>query len=148
MGQLSPELQPLADEWSPIVSGLLKRLGQDVWPSRKRRRWLLAKAETVIPYSVEGPSPHAGGLMWSLFHTSRPSAFDDRGMLSKGQREYWLITLESGFFTIEGAQILSGIPATVDALTQSLIEAQQSGPKVETFYGNKGPLSHRASIGK
>jgi hypothetical protein len=148
MGRISPDLQLLADEWSPIVMSLLNRLGQEVWPVRKRRRSLLAKAETVIPYSVEGPAQQDDALIWSLFHTSRPSAFDDRGRLQPGQREYWLITLESGFFTFEGAETQNNIPATVDAFTQAVSKAQQSGPKAEAFYGNKGPLSHRASIGK
>lgn len=148
MGRISPELESLADEWSPIVIDLLKRLGQDIWPIKKRRRSLFAKAETVIPYSIEGAVQQGGALRWSVFHTSRPSAFDDRGMLSKGQREYWLITLDSGLFTIEGLEIIRDVPVTVDALTQAVTIAQQFGPKVEAFYGNKGPLSHRASIGK
>src|SRR5687768_11576596 len=102
MGRISAVLQAVAEEWSQVAFGLLNRLGQEVWPSRKRRPSLLAKAQIVIPYSIEGAAQRGSALIWSLFHTSRPSAFDDRGVLQQGQREYWLITLESGVFAIEG----------------------------------------------
>lgn len=148
MGRVSSDLQPLEDEWSPVVIGLLNQMGEQIWPPKKRRRSLLAKAETVIPYSIEGPVQHGSMLVWSLFHTNRPSSFDDRGMLQQGERSYWLIKLEAGIFTIQGAETLRGIPAAVDTLTQALNEARQSGARTEVFYGNKGPLSHQVNIGK
>jgi hypothetical protein len=139
------ELQQLAEQWSPVVYDLLHDLGRRVWPPLRTRR-MLVKVRLIPRYLVEGPAQWDDMLVWAVSHTSNPSSFDERGRLSKGERACWLVMLnqgESATFSIEGKQIISGITADREGLAQALSQAAQSGPKSETFYGNKGPLSQR-----
>jgi hypothetical protein len=139
------ELQALAEQWSPVVIGLLHEIGQRVWPPLKTRR-MLVRVNIVPRYLVEGPAQWGDSLVWAVSHTINPSSFDDQGRLSKGERACWLVMLHPGqppTFTLEGRQIATGIPAEQDALAPALSQAVQTGPKSETFYGNKGPLSQR-----
>ncbi|HEC23730.1 MAG TPA: hypothetical protein ENI95_12530 [Chloroflexi bacterium] len=147
MGRIrKPELQTLADEWSPVVRELLDQLGKKIWPPKKERPSLLQKPRLITRYSLEGPAQRGNELAWALSHTTRPSSFDDTGRLTEGEREFWLVTLRPGdppTFRIEGAQVIADIPADREALRKALRRARKMGPKVQTFYGNKGPLSHR-----
>lgn len=147
MGRIrEPELQALAEKWSPIVTALLDQLGQQVWHPKKVRRSLFVKPQVIIRHLIEGPTQRSGKVLWSLSHTLVPSAFDDSGTLTKGEREYWLVALQQGdppTFLVSGKETIENIPAGERALEQALKQAQVQGPKVESFYGNKGPLSHR-----
>jgi hypothetical protein len=139
------ELQALAEQWSQIVKELLHEMGQRVWPPLKTRR-MLVRVNIVPRYLVEGPAQWGDSLVWAVSHTINPSSFDDQGRLSKGERACWLVMLHPGpppTFTLEGRQIATGIAADRDALAQAVNDSVQSGPKSETFYGNKGPLSQR-----
>jgi hypothetical protein len=147
MGRISnPTLNALADQWSPVVHALLERTGAQHWPAKKERRSWLAKPKKVIRFGIEGPAPYEGGAAWALYHTSRPSTFDAQGVLSEGKRMFWLVELRPSdppTFSIEGADAINGIPLEERALEKALSTAQKTGPKVETFVGNKGPLGHR-----
>lgn len=147
MGRIhNPALQTLADQWSDVITELLDRLGEQTWPPRKIRRGLLKKPEIVKRHLVEGPAQRGQGLVWALSHTSRPSSFDEEGNLSQGERHYWLLYLEVDsppIFRIEGAGNVDDVPASRQNLERALEAARQQGPKIELFYGNKGPLSHR-----
>jgi hypothetical protein len=141
----NPELQQLSEQWSPVVYDLLHDLGRRVWPALRTRQ-MIVKFKTIPRYLVEGSAQWGDSLVWAVSHTSNPSTFDQQGRLLKGKRECWLVMLHSGeppTFTIEGAQISYAIPADRDKLAQALSHAEQSGPKSEMFYGNKGPLSQR-----
>jgi hypothetical protein len=140
-----PDLQHLADHWSPVVHELLHDVGQQIWPPIKLRR-MLVNVTTVARYVVEGPAQWGSALIWAVSHTTNPSSFDEQGRLSRGERAYWLVKLHPGnpaFFIVEGAQVITGVAADRDAVTLALKQAVQSGPKCENFYGNKGPLCHR-----
>ena len=149
MGRIQePALRDLADRWSPIVQELLYEIGQRVWPPKKIKRSIFSKAEFIMRFSVEGPVQFGDRAAWALSHTSRPSGFDSSGTLSKGEREFWLLTLENGnppLFRIEGASVEERIPASRENLLDALNSARKHGPRVETYFGNKGPLSHRAT---
>jgi hypothetical protein len=142
---LEPEFQALADQWSPVVYDLLHDLGRQVWPPIKVRH-MLVRVKVVPRYLVEGPVQRGDSLAWALSHTINPSSFDEQGRLTKGERACWIVTLHAGqppTFSIEGRQVSAGIPADHDALAQALRQAGQSAPQLETFYGNKGPLTQR-----
>jgi len=147
MGRIrEPELQGLAEQWSSTVYEMLRSLGDQRWPPKKIRRGLFSRPEIIQRYTVDGPTQWGNTLVWAVSHTSRPSAFDDSGNLTKGEREFWIIKLDRGptpLFSIEGAEILSDIAADRNALSEALEQAQRSGPRVEEYFGNKGPLSHR-----
>src|SRR5690348_9190019 len=97
MGRIrEPELQSLSERWSPILSEMLQDLGDKAWPPKKIRKSLFSRAEIIRRYTVEGPAQWGSLLVWAVSHTSRPSAFDNHGNLTKGEREFWLIKLESG----------------------------------------------------
>jgi len=147
MGRIEdPELQILSAQWSQLIVDALDKIGREMWPPFRERRGLLAQSRQVIPYSLEGPTVIAEQLFWAVSHITRPSAFDDKGNLSRGERAYWVISLKPGsppIMTVEGAQAISlPLDPTTD-WQSSLNRVVQGGPKVETFYGNKGPLSHR-----
>jgi hypothetical protein len=147
MGRIEdPELQLLSAQWSQQIFDALNRIGREIWPPFKERRGLLAQSRQVIPYSVEGPTVIAGQLFWAVSHTTRPSAFDDYGNLTPGERAFWVICVKPGsppIMIVDGAQVIS-LPLDPTADWQSALnQAVQDGPKVESFYGNKGPLSHR-----
>jgi hypothetical protein len=150
MGRIrEPVLRELADQWAPIVQELLHEIGQRVWPPKKIKQSLFSKAEYIIRFSIEGPVEYGNRAAWALSHTSRPSAFDASGTLSEGEREFWLLTLENGsppLFHLEGASIQERIPANRDQLLDALNSARKEGPKVEPYFGNKGPLSHKATL--
>ena len=150
MGRIrEPALRELADQWSPIVQELLHEIGQRIWPPKKIKRSLFSKAEIIIRFSIEGPVEFGDRAAWALSHTSRPSTFDASGTLSEGEREFWLLTLENGnppLFRIEGASVQDHIPANRDHLLEALNSARKAGPRIETYFGNKGPLSHKATI--
>lgn len=149
MGRIrEPALRELAEQWSPIVQELLREIGQRVWPPKKIKHSLFSKPEVIIRFSIEGPVEHGNRAAWALSHTSRPSTFDVSGMLSEGEREFWLLTLENGnppLFHLEGALLEERIPASRDRLLEALNSARKAGPRIETFFGNKGPLSHKAT---
>jgi hypothetical protein len=46
-------------------------------------------------------------------------------------------------FSIEGKQTLKDVPASEQSLKQALLKASETGPIVQSFYGNKGPLSQK-----
>ncbi len=149
MGRIrEPALRDMADRWSPIVQELLREIGQRVWPPKKIKRSIFSKPELITRFSVEGPVELGDQAAWAVSHTSHPSGFDASGMLSEGKREFWLLTLENGnppLFRIEGASVEERIPASRGSLLEALNSARKYGPKVETYFGNKGPLSHRAT---
>jgi hypothetical protein len=140
-------LQSLAKAWSPVVLGALDELGKQSWPPLSERRGLLGKPRpTVTRYTLEGPKQRGNEFVWALSHTSRPSVFDDNGILTIGERHFWLVFLGTGSpstFRIEGAEGLDEIPAEPQELKIALQRAGEVGPRVESFYGNKGPLTHR-----
>ncbi len=138
-------LQALADQWSPTVRELLDEIGRQTWPPLKQRRGILGGSVLISRYSLEGPVQRNGELFWALSHTSKPSSFDDRGVLSEGERQFWLLALHPGdppCFRLEGAAVHDSVPANAVVLREALHRARQAGPKIEAFYGNKGPLSH------
>lgn len=147
MGRIrEPELIRLAEEWSPVVHELLDEMGQRVWPHKKIRRSLFSRPEIIVRYTIEGPVQRGSAIAWSLTHTSKPSAFDSSGVLSKGERQFWLVTIHPGTppqFAVEGAQTQAQIPVGREALFQALQQARKDGPMVQEFYGNKGPLSYQ-----
>jgi hypothetical protein len=147
MGRIANSaLRRLADQWSPIIHELLHNMGTRQWPPLKQRQSLFGKPVLISRYNVGGPVERDGQLVWALSHTSRPSSFDERGILSQGERQFWLVTLQSDDplrFRIEGASAHHAIAATIPSLREALIRAERDGPKVEAFYGNKGPLHHR-----
>jgi hypothetical protein len=141
------DTRALAETWSPVVCEILEKIGQRCWPPKKERQGLLARPKKVARYGIEGPTPHGDGVAWALYHTSRPSSFDSHGTLTEGEREYWLVTLHPGApptFSVRGADAINAIPLDRSALQQALAAAQEAGPRVEVFLGNKGPLSHRS----
>ena len=143
---LDAELKALTDRWSPMVVHLLKDLGERQWPPKKIRRGLFKKPEFIPRFSLEGPVPYRGGVAWSISHTSLPSAFDEYGVLSEGQREYYLVLLQNGAppsFCVEGDITQEDVQSDDDKLTHAIQEAYKHGPKHDLFYGNKGPLSHK-----
>ncbi len=147
MGRIrQPELRDLADKWKPTVHELLDEMGRRTWRPKKERNWLFGETRVILRHSLEGPLPRGDAVAWALSHTSIPSSFDAQGTLSEGLREYWILSLELGpppTFRIEGAESITNIPADERSLRQALVRARKQGPKVESFYGNKGPLSHR-----
>ena len=147
MGQIQdPALQSLSVAWSQTFLDALDRIGREAWPLFKERRGLLGQSRTVIPYTLEGSIAVAGQVFWAVTHVSRPSGFDASGDLLRGERAYWLISLRPGgppMMTIEGSKVIN-FPLDPSTDWQALLnQAVQAGPKVEEFYGNKGPLSHR-----
>jgi hypothetical protein len=147
MGRIhDAELKALTDRWSSLVVRLLTEIAERQWPPRRVRRSLFKKPELVQRYLLEGPVPYRGGVAWAISHTSLPSAFDETGELSEGQREFYLVLLQDGAppsFSIEGKTKQEQIAADEAAFTHAVHEAHRHGPKHDRFYGNKGPLSHR-----
>jgi hypothetical protein len=147
MGRIrEPELRALAERWSPVVRSLLDELGERMWPPAKIRYSLLRKPCVIKRHLIEGPVRQGRRLTWALSHTSKPSVFDDRGRLSQGERKYWILTLDStnpASFHMEGTGVVEGVPAEESALREAIEAAGQQGPKVDNFYGNKGPLTQR-----
>lgn len=146
---LEPALKTLDECWSPVVTDLLDGLGRKTWKPRQVRRGLLEKPVTVMRHLVEGPAQRGKVLLWAVSHTSRPSTFDERGELGEGERYCWIVALSSESpttFKIIGANTIENIPPDEKALGEALRQAAQAGPKHETFYGNKGPLSHTVVI--
>jgi hypothetical protein len=146
MGRIrEPELKALAERWTPIVVDLLNELGESTWKPVKERYSLLRKPLIVKRHLVEGPVQRGTKLAWAVSHTGRPSAFNERGVLGEGERRYWMVTLDTTgplSFRVEGAGVVEGITPEAGALKEALQKARGEGPKVEVFYGNKGPLSH------
>lgn len=143
-----PELKALVEAWSPLVRAALEELGSQVWPPLQQKRGLLRKPNLIPRCLVEGPVRRGHEVRWALSHTSQPSTFDAQGNLTKGQRAYWIVGLVTGelpHLWVEGAGRTDPIPADLDALRQALEKALAEGPCLNTFYGNKGPLSHRKS---
>jgi hypothetical protein len=148
MGRIhEPGLRTLAEQWSPVVVDALSELGLQTWPPIKERQHLLAKPRTIQRFLIEGPARRGEGIVWALSHTSKPSYFDSQGRLTEGERKYWLVTLrtdqEPPAFEIQGAQTTNGIPLEEQALAAAVKNAGKAGPKIDNFYGNKGPISHR-----
>ncbi len=147
MGRIDdPELGKLVAEWSDTLLNALDEVGRQKWPPFKERRGLLAQPRQIIPFSLEGPVQIGSQVCWALSHIQEPSTFDETGALSPGRREYWLIGLCPGrpvVMTIEGAQTVSVTLDTQADWRAALEQAVRTGPKLQTFYGNKGPLSHR-----
>lgn len=143
-----PERQALLEAWSPRVIAGLQEIGKQRWPPYQLKQGFLKRPKAIPRFEVEGPIWREGEFLWAASHTISPSTFDKRGSLTKGEREYWLVGLSAGEapeFRVEGAQAVGGIPASEDALQAALTEALASGPRRDTFYGNRGPLSHRTS---
>jgi len=139
-----PGLQSLVGFWSPLVKTALEQMGSQNWPPHQERRGFLKRPKPIPRFMIEGPAQRGGEILWAVSHTVSPSAFDQRGRLSQGQREYWIVGLETGGsprFRIEGAEAIEGIPADQDAFQEALVRALAVGPKQNTFYGNRGPLS-------
>jgi hypothetical protein len=147
MGRIrEPELRALAERWSPVVRSLLGELGEKTWPPVKIRYNLLRKPRVIERHLIEGPVWQGRRLAWALSHTNKPSVFDDRGRLTQGERKYWVVALASAnpvSFRVEGAGVVEGIPAEESALREAIEAAGRQGPKVGSFYGNKGPLTQR-----
>lgn len=147
MGRIADcDLRRLADQWSPIIRELLHEMGARRWPPVKQRQGLFGRPVVVNRHEVEGPMERDGQLIWALFHTSKPSCFDERAILSKGERQFWLVTLQPGDplrFRIEGAFTYQTHSADSNSRSELLASAERDGPNVEAFYGNKGPLCHR-----
>lgn len=147
MGRIADsDLRRLADQWSPIIRELLHEMGTRRWPPLKQRQGLFGRPVLINRHDVEGPMERDGRLIWALSHTSRPSFFDERGILSKGERQFWLIALQAGeplCFRIEGASTHQTTSPEINSLRESLACAERDGPSITTFYGNKGPLCHR-----
>lgn len=138
--------QALLEAWSPRVIAALQEIGKQRWPPYQQKQGFLKRPKPIPRFAVEGPVLREGEILWAASHTISPSTFDKRGNLTKGEREYWLIGLSAGElpeFRVEGAQVVGGIPASEDALQAALVEALAAGPRHDTFYGNRGPLSHR-----
>ncbi len=140
-------LRRLAEQWSPIVIDTLSGLGTQTWPPVKKRRHILEKPRIIQRFLIEGPASSGQDIIWALSHTSWPSYFDDRGRLTEGERKFWLITLhadqEPPVFEIQGAQTFNSIPLDRQAFVKAVEKAGQAGPKVDHFYGNKGPITQR-----
>lgn len=147
MGRIDdPELQRLIALWSEVILRELDRIGQQHWPPFKEKRGLLGKPREIIPYSVEGPRLLGARVCWALSHVRKPSSFDLTGSLLPGERAFWLLALQPGdpaSLTIEGSQTIHLALTAVEDLQEALNRASLAGPKVEDFYGNKGPLNHR-----
>ncbi len=141
----NPALKALADAWSVRVFEQLDQLGREVWPPLRELKGLLPRPRLVERHWVEGPAMLGEGVAWAVSHTVKPSAFDERGRLSQGEREYWLALIRPGsppLLTIEGAEVTTGPLGGPEALVQMVEQARRFGPRRESFYGNKGPLSH------
>jgi hypothetical protein len=140
-------LQSLIELWSPVVKAALEQMGNQRWPPLQQKQGLLKRPKPIPRFMVEGPVLRGGEVQWAASHTISPSAFDIRGNLSEGQREYWIVALVAGeppHIRVEGAQTLEDIPAENKAFQAALAEALAAGPRHDTFYGNRGPLSHRS----
>ena len=145
---INPDTQSLIDEWSPAIVEYLGNLGERTWPLKKIRHKPFKKPEIVVRHLVEGPEQRGEKIMWAVSHTLMPSSFSPSGILEEGQRAYWLITLEVAVpvrFTITGNEEITGI-LELQALEAAFKQAKESGPLVESFYGNKGPLSHTKNV--
>ena len=145
---IKSDTQSLIDEWSAIIIDQLNQLGETAWPPKKLKHGLLAKPEIIARYLVEGPVLQGEKIVWAVSHTLKPSSFSPRGILEEGQRAYWLITLEvadPARFTITGSEEISG-NVDLQTLEAAFKQAKESGPLVESFYGNKGPLRHRKNV--
>jgi hypothetical protein len=141
-----PELKTLVDLWSPVVVAALEKMGDTAWPPYREKQGLLRKPRLIPRFTLEGPIQRGADILWSVSHTVRPSFFDQHGHLTKGQREYWIVALSTGepaSFRIDGAHTINISATDSDALRQAIGEAQAAGPRQNTFYGNRGPLSHR-----
>lgn len=147
MGRIhEASLKGLVDSLSPVVKAALAALGGQVWPPYQQKRGLLRKPALVPRFMLEGPVQRGDEVLWAVSHTRKPSTFDAHGDLLQGEREYWIVALKAGeppHFRIEGAGRLDGIAADAASLTEALQKARVEGPKYNTFYGNKGPLSQR-----
>jgi hypothetical protein len=141
-----PELQSLVETWSPLVIAALTETGSRRWPPHREKQGFLKRPRLIPRFTVEGPVWRGGEILWAASHTLSPSAFDKRGSLTQGEREYWIVRLSTGEaprFRIEGAQAIEDVPVREDTLQAALVEALAAGPKQDRFYGNRGPLSHR-----
>lgn len=147
MGRIiEPELAALAEKWSGIVRRLLEHIGKEMWPPVKEPQGLLERPRIVQRFVLEGPVRCPEGIAWAVSHTRRPSTFGDDGSLSEGEREFWKVILcvnDPHRFLVQGAQSIEDIALDEEALSAALEEATQSGPCIESFYGNRGPLSQR-----
>ena len=145
MGRIGDaSLRALVEIWTPEVFDVLGELGKRTWPPIKEQQSLFSRPNHVARYSLEGPAQRDDQIVWALSHTSNPSTFDDQGKLTMGERQYWLVYLQTGdsqAFRVEGNRKLDGIPADKKALREAL--RQVGHPVTEAFYGNKGPLRHR-----
>jgi hypothetical protein len=140
-------LRRLAEQWSPIVIDALSELGSQNWPPVTQRRHLLAKPRIIQRFLIEGPAPRGKDIVWAVSHTSKPSYFDDKGRLTEGERKHWLVTLHTGqkppVFEIQGVQTFNNVPLDKQAFVEAIKKAGQAGPKIDTFYGNKGPITQK-----
>jgi hypothetical protein len=147
MGQMNdPVLKELAGQWTPRVRRLLEEVGNRTWPPLKEKRGLFNPPASIMRFLIEGPVLREDRILWAVSHTRRPSAFGLDGELTQGLREFWIISLSvqsAPAFSIEGQQAANSIPADENSLKQALLNASATGPQVQSFYGNKGPLSQK-----
>lgn len=148
MGRIQEaDLRSLIEFWSPVVTAALEHMGSQRWPPHQQKQGFLKRPKLIPRFMVEGPVRRGGEVLWAASHTISPSAFDTHGNLSEGRREYWIVALVAGeppHIRIEGAQTMEGILAESKAFQAALAEALAAGPRNDTFYGNRGPLSHRS----
>jgi len=145
----APDTGPevLIETWSPVVMAALQDIGTQYWPPHQEKRGLFRRPRLVPRFTLEGPTLRGGEVLWAASHTLKPSVFDTRGSLTEGEREYWIVGLacrEPPCFRVEGAQHRADIPARAETLQAALLEALAAGPKHDSFYGNRGPLSQRS----
>ena len=141
-----PVLQELAGQWAPRMRRLLDELGSRTWPPLKEKRGIFTPPASIVRFFIEGPGLRGDRILWAVSHTRRPSAFGLDGELSRGLREFWIVSLSAQsdpVFSIEGQQTVNSIPADENSLRQALLKTSEAGPQVQSFYGNKGPLSQK-----
>ena len=147
MGRINdPDCQRLAEEWSDRLLTALDDIARNRWPPFIIKRGFLAKPQEITPYSLEGPVQMDAQVCWSVAHVRRPSTFNETGILSPGERDFWFVSLRPGSpptLTIEGAKLFSLSLVAETDVQAALDRAAAAGPKHEDFYGNKGPLRHR-----
>lgn len=147
MGRITePSLQSLAIEWNENIRHELNELAKKMWPPLRESQGLFQKPRVIDRFILEGPVQRAGELVWAVSHTSSPSTFDDDGNLTEGRRECWILAIAEGSpaaFRLEGSTTHTGELTNLKALKIVLERAYKEGPRQDTFYGNKGPLSQR-----
>ena len=147
MGRINdPDCQRLAEEWSDRLLSALDDIGCRTWPPFIVKRGFLAKPQEITPYSLEGPVQIGAQVCWSVAHVRRPSTFNEMGILSPGERDFWFVCLRPGSpptLTIEGAEVVRISLVAETDVQAALDQATDAGPKREEFYGNKGPLRNR-----